>query len=481
MSQRAQPVLARQRASAPATADAGDRNFLFLQGLAGPFFEKLGAALAARGHGVHRVNFHGGDALFWRHPGAIAYRGRAADWPGFLSRLLAVRAITDIVLFGDCRPLHRVAIAIARERGVCVHVFEEGYLRPGWVTLEQGGVNGHSPLPRDPAWFLAEAARLPPVEERPVAVASFAERARINFRYSLAYLATAWAFPRYRTHRPWHPLHEYVGWTGRALGRAAAQARARAAARVIGALGAFFVLPLQLDSDSQVRQHSPFGGMAPAILRVVSSFARHAPRDTTLVVKEHPLDNGLTNWRRLVSETALQFGVADRVVYLEAGALQAVLNGASGMVTINSTSGTHALALSVPVITLGRAVYDLAGLTCQGGLEDFWRAPRPPDPELFAAFRKVLSHHSLLRGDFFTESGTALLVAGALGRIEAGRPLWSGQRAMAELMVSGAPPACRPAGDPARPRPPGTGRAAQPGMAGGLRAMTEAPACPAMP
>ena len=25
-----------------------------------------------------------------------------------------------------------------------VHVVEEGYLRPDWVTIEQGGVNGHS-------------------------------------------------------------------------------------------------------------------------------------------------------------------------------------------------------------------------------------------------------------------------------------------------------------------------------------------------
>jgi capsular polysaccharide export protein len=27
-----------------------------------------------------------------------------------------------------------------------VHVFEEGYLRPHWVTYERGGANGHSPL-----------------------------------------------------------------------------------------------------------------------------------------------------------------------------------------------------------------------------------------------------------------------------------------------------------------------------------------------
>jgi capsular polysaccharide export protein len=43
------------------------RSFLFLQGLASWFFDRLGRTLAERGHSVHRVNFNGGDRLFWRH------------------------------------------------------------------------------------------------------------------------------------------------------------------------------------------------------------------------------------------------------------------------------------------------------------------------------------------------------------------------------------------------------------------------------
>jgi capsular polysaccharide export protein len=42
------------------------RSFLFLQGLASWFFDRLGRALIERGHAVHRVNFNGGDRLFWR-------------------------------------------------------------------------------------------------------------------------------------------------------------------------------------------------------------------------------------------------------------------------------------------------------------------------------------------------------------------------------------------------------------------------------
>ena len=87
-----------------------NKEFLFLQGLAGPFFSRLGEALAASGNGVHRINFNGGDKLYWKLPGAVDYRGNLDKWPRFLAKVLARRGITDILLFGDCRPLHSVAI-----------------------------------------------------------------------------------------------------------------------------------------------------------------------------------------------------------------------------------------------------------------------------------------------------------------------------------------------------------------------------------
>ena len=65
------------------TAMPSDRAFLFLQGMATRFFERLGHALAARGHAVHRVNFNGGDQAFWRLRGAVDFRGREHEWPEF--------------------------------------------------------------------------------------------------------------------------------------------------------------------------------------------------------------------------------------------------------------------------------------------------------------------------------------------------------------------------------------------------------------
>jgi len=52
--------------------------------------------------------------------------------------------VTDIVLYGDTRPIHAQAVEIANKLGLSVHVFEEGYMRPYWVTYERGGTNGNS-------------------------------------------------------------------------------------------------------------------------------------------------------------------------------------------------------------------------------------------------------------------------------------------------------------------------------------------------
>jgi capsular polysaccharide export protein len=133
------------------------RRFLLLQGPPSPFFARLGKALARRGHLVRRIHFNAGDWLFGPFSSACHYRGSIAPWPEFLRARLDEWRITDLVLFGDCRVLHRIAIDIARERGIAIHVFEKGYERPGWIALERGGVNGYSPLLRDPKRLLAAA------------------------------------------------------------------------------------------------------------------------------------------------------------------------------------------------------------------------------------------------------------------------------------------------------------------------------------
>ncbi|MEM9124680.1 MAG: capsule biosynthesis protein CapA, partial [Pseudomonadota bacterium] len=120
-----------------------NRVFLFLQGPHGPFFRALGRMLGVAGARVWRVGFNAGDQAFWSDSASyIPFRGKPHNWPDMLSKVIETKGITDIVLYGDTRPIHAEAVQIAQRQGITIHVFEEGYLRPWWVTYERGGSNG---------------------------------------------------------------------------------------------------------------------------------------------------------------------------------------------------------------------------------------------------------------------------------------------------------------------------------------------------
>jgi capsular polysaccharide export protein len=398
---------------------ASRRNYLFLQGPIGTFFSRLAGRLQGQGHSVHRINLNGGDRIFWDLPDALDFRGTVEQWPEFLNEQLLRRSITDIVLFGDCRPPHQTATRLARRHGMRVHVFEEGYLRPNWVTLESGGVNRNSLMPRDPEWFKSAADRVGHWDSGVPVLSSFVRRAAEDVLYNLTTVLTAWRYPAYRTHKPWHPLVEYAAGAKRFPMKPWSKRRKAALLQQIMGNGQpYYLFPLQLDADSQIRFHSSFGRMAPAIEKVIRSFASSAPTDALLVITEHPLDTGLVELGRITREYAAAAGVAARVIYLQGGSPDELVKGSRSVVTVNSTMGILALTFSVPVVALGHAIYDMPGLTFQGALDDFWSQGTAPDAATFDAFRRVVASRTQVNGGFYSRMGLDLAVDGAMTRFE---------------------------------------------------------------
>jgi capsular polysaccharide export protein len=398
------------------------RSFLLLQGPAGHFFSELARALSEAGCVVHRVNFCGGDRVF-SPAGASDYRGPHEEWPSHCTALMDRLGTTDLVLYGDCRPLHAEAIALAQGRGSKVWVFEEGYLRPHFVTLERGGANGYSTLPHDTAGVFARAAELraSPTPEPPHHNGgTLRHLLRHHAIYHAANLAARPWFRHWRTHRPYSAGQELArGWVrrvprlllgGRGLGR-------RAVEEVCASRLPFFLFPLQLDTDYQVRVHSPFASITDAIACVVPSFARGAPPESLLVVKCHPLDNGMIDLQGAVMRAAREHGVERRIRYIDGGHLPTLLSHCRGVVTVNSTAGFSALIHRRPVKALGRAIYDLPGLCFQGDLDEFWTLGSAPDAALLQAFRSLVIAETQVRGDFYSGGGVRQAVSGALLRL----------------------------------------------------------------
>jgi capsular polysaccharide export protein len=404
----------------PKTAAAG-RRFLFLQGLAGRMFTRLGDRLREQGHAVHRVNFCAGDAAQWAGRPALNYRGGTDRLPAWLARKMGELGTTDLMLFGRDRPIHRAAIAAANEHGARVHAFEEGYIRPNWITIERVGA---PPLPRDPQWYRDVARLLPRYDDdQPIRV-PLALRAMQELRYHLCNAADPLLYFGYRTHRECNAAVEGAGFIRRF---AAMPWHTLADRRTIEALLArrhrFFLLPLQLNGDAQIVHHCPFRNMAEVIDAVLRSFAAHAGPHTHLLVKNHPLDAGLHEHRGQLARLARELGLRGRVHYIETGHLPTLLAHASGAVVVNSTVGMSALSQGCPTKALARPIYDIPGLASRAPLAEFWREPDPPDPALFQAVRNTVIHATQVNGDFCTARGIALALAGSARMFEHVSPL----------------------------------------------------------
>jgi capsular polysaccharide export protein len=394
--------------SATTASNAVGRVFLFLQGPPGPLFHQLASTLKRHGASVHRINICGGDRADWPGP-ATNFRKRFSDWPVFVDAFLRRNQVTDLLLFGDCRPYHAVARRIAAMRGVRTFVLEEGYLRPHWMTLEREGVNAASRLQRDKAWFFAQARSLADEPPSPPVTASFRRRARDAVRHYTAVHLGGLAYPHYETHRSVLPIVEGVGWLWKFMVR---RRREREACETIQELAdkPFFLFPLQLSGDFQIRSHSPFPDMPAALSYVLESFAAHAPAGVHLLIKTHPLDCSFFNWRGFVRRRARALGIEGRVSYADGGELAVLAVAATGMICVNSTSATLALQADRPVCVLGDAIYKVPGLVFEHHLDRFWDAPPPPEPGLYKAFRRVLLRECLIRGGLASQSAVATLL-----------------------------------------------------------------------
>lgn len=397
---------------------SSDRRILLLQGPLSSLYSRLGRSLQEQGAEVCRVNFNLGDQLHWRSGPSINYRGTVEQWPTFIASLLESRGITDLVVHGDRRYYHKIAIELARARGIYVAVTELGLIRPGRLTLERNGLGLLSHFPSDPDRIKALSASLVEPEDFPAFTYPFAQMAAWDVSYNLLNFFMFWLYPGYRKHTPYNPLVEYTMAAWRLLRGKSKEARANAAIEQFNSGRCrYFVFPLQLSGDFQVRDYSPFSSMKPAIEAVIRSFAHFAPPDSFLLIKQHPLDPGLDGLAGLVKRIAVSHQIAKRVCYIDGGDLGQAYSGADGVVVVNSSAAMQALEMGVPVIALAPAIFAIEGLTFMGGLDDFWNSPRPPDAGLFDALLKLLKHTTQLPGGLYGHNALEVAVSHISQRI----------------------------------------------------------------
>ena len=260
-----------------------DGPVLLLMGPIGLFFARFCRYLLGCGIPVTKVAFPLHEFGFPRDV-TVPFSGNMEAWRPFLRQLLVDRGIRHIFMYGDFIIPHRIAIEEAQRAGIEPWVFELGYIRPNYVTLEKDRVNARSNLNKpvefyqalplvnrlpggtlDPGWRWRKIWKAPTFVQHAFTHYPIIEgehKLQPSPRFLWCQLRGSWRYWLYR-------------WQERALKR-----------RLLEHLS-FFLVVLQVSSDSQIQLGSPYRGMHEFIEDVVRSFAEQAHASDHLAFKLH--------------------------------------------------------------------------------------------------------------------------------------------------------------------------------------------------
>jgi capsular polysaccharide export protein len=384
------------------------RHFLLLQMPCGRFGRQLHRTLRNTGHRCTRIAINGGDLVGGFRERTIAYFRSFADWPSWITSFVQAEGITDLICYGDCRPYHRAAIDALKPLGIRVHVLEEGYLRPNWITCELNGVNGYSALTE---LDLDKVPPLPAPPEEHKLKASNISYCLAGIRYYFWTFMLAVLFPRYELHRDLDIVGEASLWLQRLATWPWRRSRTERALKTIALLDKpVHLVLLQLNGDSQIKVHSDFKSTRHFVEHCIAEFKASGAQDSLLVFKNHPLDSGVIDLDRVIAEEAERLGLAGRVFFVETGKLVPLLEKSISAIAINSTACHQALIRRIPTLVLGKAVFNHKQIVSRMRLADFFRMRPVKGKAAYEKLIAVMRHTCQFNGGFYSEEGRRILL-----------------------------------------------------------------------
>ncbi|WP_120502500.1 capsule biosynthesis protein [Roseovarius sp. EL26] len=401
-----------------------DRVFLFLQGPHGPFFYKLGKMLEQAGAAVWRVGFNAGDRAFWPAAASyIPYQDNINDWSNTLLNIVTDKRVTDLVLYGDTRRIHADAIKIAHQHDLRIHVFEEGYMRPYWVTYERGGSNGNSRLMDMTIAQMRDTLEQSDIDS-PIPPASWGDMRQHVF-YGAVYHGVVLLLNRhyknFLPHRSLSISEEFRLHFKRLLFMPHHSIQRRIATlRIKRGSFPYHLVLLQLEHDASFQAHSPFSTITEFLETVIEGFAKGVPTHHHLIIKAHPLEDGRSSFVKELKRIAQTHAVTGRIHYIRGGKLAALLDQARSAVTVNSTAAQQVLWRGIPLKTFGDAVYAKPEFVSTQTLPDFFKEPNRPDRRAYIDYRQYLLETSQVAGGFYSTKGRRQLLRQAVDMMLAG-------------------------------------------------------------
>jgi capsular polysaccharide export protein len=395
----AQPGALPDRMHAPLTVEIKGP-VLLLMGPLGSFFSRLADFLLRNGVSTHKVMFPLREFFPGKKNIVLNYSRPMTEWRPYLQEVVARHGIRHMFMYGDFSIPHKTAIELANQLGIEAWVFELGYIRPNFVTLERDRVNARSNLNKPAAFYhsledgqeflraVRTALPIPRRWRRIFKPPCFIQHALTNY-------------PILDAPHKLQPKLSYLYYQVRGLLRrhwyAILERKTKARLRTLPSL---FLVPLQVSTDSQVTKSCRFRSIEQFITEVMESFAGHSDERQHLIFKHHPRDRGYNNYSKFIRSECRRLNVGHRVDYIHDDNLGDLLTHCKGVITINSTVGLTAIRWNVPTKVMGKTFYDLPGLTAQVSLDAFWKESCPIDRNLCTKFFNYLVETTQINGNF---------------------------------------------------------------------------------
>lgn len=390
---------------------------LLLQGPVGGFFNYLMQEFIEHGSTPFKINFNGGDDWFMNNKfdNILSFQGEFNLFETYLHTVITHNHIDGVILFGDCRPLHKIAIKYCRKYHIPVFVFEEGYIRPNYITFELGGVNANSILTsainehlHDKNFYtnyVPSETFEKSKELQKVHFHTMKDLTKNAMIYWTAMNLNKKKYPNYIHHKDNNIIKSLKYWMRSYIQDYAFRKKEAYLEKEViinpNLHKKYFLICLQVYNDSQIREHSPFKNNKKFIYETVKSFALNGNKDDKLIIKQHPLDMPYHDYTNYIKHVEKIFKLEGRIFLVHNLHLPTLLKNSKGLVTINSTTGLSALYHKVPVQVLGKSLYNIDGLCHQNGLDNFWISNMEVDYELFKKFRCLIIEHTQIAGTFY--------------------------------------------------------------------------------
>lgn len=343
---------------------------LLLQGPVGPFYDDLTCWLLKRNIHVNRVVFSGGDWRDCKKIKPIEFTSQNEEWAVFLKKQCHKLNVDVIVVFGQSRHYHKVAIQVANSLGIALVVFEEGYFRPGFITLELNGVNAKS----------STLEQYEIVDNRSLLAAT---ASRNQFLKSIYFSVTHYIFiflmdrkfPNYQHHRSRSLLFYSMYWAKAAFRKIISQGKdLEEQNKLIQNKKPYLFVPLQFEGDAQIKLYSKFNSMNEFIEKIIKNFSEFGDANLLLVFKQHPHGIGGNDTQGFIKKLTDTENLRNRVFYLNSGDTDLLVKNSKAVITVNSTVGIKAIEFLKPLYALSPSVYFRDGIVFNGALDEFLNA-----------------------------------------------------------------------------------------------------------